>query len=261
LAAALAAAENVQMDGDLDMSRGVICLISADPIGAADAFGRAVTAFETEDAPRVGTALNRAALSNWMSGRLEPAAELAAAATARTSAFGKFAESGMAKGIAAGVANCLGDPSALELAHEAALTTEWSRFGQAAAFVFPALARARADRGEFTEAHAALDRLADFGSPAADLLRPLLYALDGDAPAATRAMQSLVPFTGADRLMAVGRAVHVRVAELIGEVGDVDASRQVLRAIVDAGVRFDTCWGFDLEALAAVGTAPTGRTN
>ncbi|MDQ1381474.1 MAG: hypothetical protein QOJ71_2193, partial [Actinomycetota bacterium] len=130
--------------------------------------------------------------------------------------------------------------------------------------VFPALAAARAHRGDADRAHEALDTWDALGAARSRRYRPLVDAFVGRVDAAHVALErpTFRVFAGmqpTDAFLTGALAAQVELGALAGRPDLVPELLEVLIEVYERGMRFAIGWPSFIPRVVALGVASTGR--
>ena len=130
--------------------------------------------------------------------------------------------------------------------------------------MFPALAAARAHRGDADRAHEALDTWDALGAARSRRYRPLVDAFVGRVEAAHVALEhpTFRVFAGmqpTDAFLTGALAAQVELGALAGRPDLVPELLEVLIEVYERGMRFAIGWPSFIPRVVALGVASTGR--
>ena len=167
-------------------------------------------------------------------------------------AIAAWAECSNATAVAAGVALAQGRfDETEELGDAAQRLMRWAGFPPAAQLLYPVLACARTLRGNFDEAHAALDAWESVSSPGVRRFRALVHAhagnLDEVPPHRARTL-SEAPKTF--ELASIAAAIEI--GDLIHDIERIEWAMPGIEYFAERGVRFDLGWCTFVPRLAGV---------
>jgi tetratricopeptide (TPR) repeat protein len=252
--------DDARVLGEITFARASVCIADAELQEAIAAYEMAYALDESVGNELHCVSGHRAmATVRWMLGDLHDAAEQARLAMEKGPTIAAWAECSNATAVAAGIAVAQGRfEDAEELAATAERLMRWAGHPPAAQLLYPALACARTQRGDFAGAHEALDAWALVTSPGINRFRSLVHAHEGE-------VELVVPHRARPPIM---RPKYFQVASIAGamEIGDrlddverIEWAAPGIQFIAERGVRFDLGWCSFIPRLAGVAALRLGR--
>lgn len=249
--------EDAWVSSLVEFAAGLVALAGLDLVEARRAFAESDRQAErSEDVWRQRTALGRLPVISWMSGDVPAAVEEAAAARAHNERWNLRGELTLSAAVQAGVGVAQARFADVERAGaEAALLYRRTGYVWAPPIALPALAAARAARGDRDGALEAVDLLDEVGGRGTQRYRQLIECWSGDVET-VRAMVEARPWppppTMPNILSADAATVRVEVAAAIGDRAMAAASRPALERLFAGGVVWTTGWPLLVPRLLGV---------
>jgi hypothetical protein len=196
---------------------------------------------------------------SWMQGDLDAAREHAALALETGPSIAAWAECSTSAAVTTGVAVAQGRfDEAEEFGAMAERLMRWAGFPPTAQTLYPSLACARAQRGDFVGAHNALDAWELTPTPGLRRFRSLLHAMAGDFDAVAPHRQRERP-AAPGTFMFSALSIAVEIGDLLDDIDRIEWAAPGIEYLASRGVRFDLGWCFFLPRLAGVAALRLGR--
>jgi class 3 adenylate cyclase/tetratricopeptide (TPR) repeat protein len=263
------AGDDDELRGRIAFARGLHHLGVLELDDACDQFeaGRSLLATAVDQSPRLWC-ITRLGLLAMLRGDLDRAEALLAEALELAPQLDNDVERSMASALAAAVAALRGRLATAELHGERARQAyRASPYWFTPGVLYPALAAARAARGDARAAQDALDAWDEAAERRPSRrYRPLVEALLGDVDAACATLDANpfrlfagVPVVNVFQMDAV--AAQVELAALTAQPGLVQGPVETLVDLYERGIRFTVGWPSFVPRVVALGYAATGHAD